>query len=185
LKTRCHVTAMRTAKAVFNLKPSTLNWKLRQKGDPMSTCLYLADSDASPSDDRHPAYVKSVYSDCEEEAARYKWIQSEKAGYDLGEAAIRQWVKEHWTGYLRAKWVEHLQGKCFWIELDRGDFGLLQHEFRDRAQLLDAILERLKAGKENLDVLDWAHSCLIPIDPVIEILTALDVNSRRLFFRFH
>src|SRR3954447_10715022 len=99
--------------------------------------------------DRLPAVAtKSVYDDCIEEENRHKWIESEKAGYDLGEGCIRQWVKKHWTGYLRARWVEHLQGKCFWVELDRGDFGLLQREFRDQAELLDQILDQLKAGKE-------------------------------------
>src|SRR5260221_721534 len=73
----------------------------------------------------------SVYADCEIGAQRFKWIESEKAGCDLGEAAIRRWVKEHWWGYLRARWLEHLQGRRFWVELDRGDFGLLLREFHD------------------------------------------------------
>ena len=30
----------------------------------------------------------SIYDDCVREAAQYRWIESEKAGYDLGEAAI-------------------------------------------------------------------------------------------------
>ena len=150
----------------------------------MSTCLCPADADASQQAGGQPYAKRSVYSDCLDEAARYKWIQSEKVGYDLGESAIRQWVKEHWSGYLRARWVEHLQGWCFWLELDRGDFGLLQREFKDCSQLLDEILGRLKAGKENLDVIDWACDCHIPVAPVIEILTALDINSRRLVHRF-
>jgi hypothetical protein len=119
-----------------------------------------------------------------EEAARYKWIKSEEVGYDLGEAAIRQWVKDHWSGYLRARWVEHLQGKCFWIELDHCDFGLLQHKFHDCPQLLNTILDLLKAGKENLDVIDWAERCRMPMDPVLEVLEALDVNSSRLAHKF-
>ncbi len=45
------------------------------------------------------------------EAERHKWIESEKAGADLGENAIRQWVKCHWWGYLRARWLEHLQAQ--------------------------------------------------------------------------
>ena len=53
---------------------------------------------------------RSVYVECENEAQRYKWIESEKVGYDLGEEAIRKWVKQHWWGYLRARWLEHLQG---------------------------------------------------------------------------
>src|SRR4051794_23824878 len=78
----------------------------------------------------------SIYADCEKEMERFKWIRSEEAGHDLGEAAIRRWVKEHWWGYLRARWLEHLQGKRFWLELDRGDFGLLLREFCDNTLLL-------------------------------------------------
>jgi len=126
----------------------------------------------------------SVYIESEKEALRYKWIESEKAGCDLGEAAIRRWVKEHWWGYLRARWLEHLQGRRFWVELDRGDFGLLQREFHDNTLLLDRILDRLKSGKENLDLILWAQEWNIPIDPVLKILEALDINSRRLACRF-
>ena len=126
----------------------------------------------------------SVYAESEQEALRYKWIESEKAGCDLGEAAIRRWVKDHWWGYLRARWLEHLQGKRFWVELDRGDFGLLQRRFDDNTLLLDRILDRLKAGQENLDIIRWAQDWNIPLEPVILILEALDINSRRLAHRF-
>src|SRR5579883_970159 len=131
-----------------------------------------------------PLLKKSVHHECIEEENKHKWIASEKAGYDLGESSVRQWVKEHWRGYLRARWVEHLQGKCFWIELDRGDFGLLQKKFQAQRELLDLILNQLAAGKENLDVLDWAVANNISTDSVHEILEALDVNSRRLAHRF-
>src|SRR5437870_1462544 len=43
----------------------------------------------------------SVYRESDVEAERYKWIESEKAGYDLGETAVMNWVKCHWQGYLR------------------------------------------------------------------------------------
>ena len=126
----------------------------------------------------------SVYAESEKEAQQFKWIESEKAGRDLGEAALRRWVKDHWWGYLRARWLEHLQGKRFWVELDRGDFGLLQRKFNDNTLLLDRILDRLKAGQENLDIICWAHTWGIPMEPVLEILEALDINSRRLAHRF-
>lgn len=128
--------------------------------------------------------ICSVYKDCEEEAQRYKWIESEKAGRDLGESAICRWVRDHWGGYLRARWLEHLQGRRFWVELDRGDFGLLQRHFHDNTLLLDRILDRLKAGQENLDIICWAHDWGIPVEPVLQILEALDINSRRLAHRF-
>jgi hypothetical protein len=126
----------------------------------------------------------SVYVDCEREADRFKWIESEKAGCDLGEQAIRRWVKEHWWGYLRARWLEHLEGKLFWEELDRGDFGLLQRRFHENTLLLDRILDRLKAGQENLDIILWALDWGIAVADVRDILQALDINSRRLAHRF-
>lgn len=126
----------------------------------------------------------SVYEECDKEIQRYKWIESEKAGRDLGEAAIRRWVKEHWWGYLRARWLEHLQGRRFWVELDRGDFGLLLRTFHDNTLLLDRILDRIKAGQENLDIICWAHDWGIDTNPLIQILETLDINSRRLAHRF-
>ncbi len=126
----------------------------------------------------------SVYDECEQEIQRYKWIESEKAGRDLGEDAMRRWVKEHWWGYLRSRWLEHLQGRRFWVELDRGDFGLLLNRFHDNTLLLDRILDRIKAGQENLDIIRWALSWGIDTKALIEILEALDINSRRLAHRF-
>jgi hypothetical protein len=131
-----------------------------------------------------PADRRSIYADCQDEADRFKWIESEKAGHDLGEVAIRRWVRDHWWGYLRARWLEHLHGKCFWIELDRGDFGLIQRAFQDQKDLLDRILDRLKAGQENLDIIKWAVYNQLPVDLVIHILESLDINSRRLIHRF-
>jgi len=126
-----------------------------------------------------PSIRLSVQACGVEEAERHKWIESEKAGRDLGEAAIQSWVRKHWNGFLRDRWLEHLQGRAFWIELDHDDFGLLQQAFRD-SDVIDDILEILKAGKENLDVLVWAIDQHIPMEEVLEILEALDINSRRI-----
>ena len=126
----------------------------------------------------------SVFVEGEKEALVFKWIESEKAGKDLGDDAIRRWVKDHWWGYLRARWLEHLQGRRFWVELDRGDFGLLLREFHNNTLLLDRILDRLKAGQENLDIILWAQNWHVPIQPVLHILEALDINSRRLACKF-
>ena len=128
--------------------------------------------------------VGSIHEECLKEEASFKWIESEKAGRDLGVAATRRWVQVHWWGYLRARWLEHLQGKCFWIELDRGDFGLLPRLFCEHGSLLNDIIDRLKAGHENLDIILWAQDCCIGLGPVRDILEKLDINSRRLAHRF-
>jgi len=125
----------------------------------------------------------SVHVCGEKEAQRYKWIESEKAGRDLGEWAIRCWVRQHWNGFLRERWLEHLQGRNFWIELDHDDFGLLQRTFPD-TDLLNAILDRLKAGQENLNILTWAIDECLPMEEVLNILEMLDINSRRIEYLF-
>lgn len=121
----------------------------------------------------------SVHQCGEEEAQRYKWIESEKAGRDLGESAIRTWIRQHWNGFLRQRWLEHLEGRAFWIELDQGDFGLLQRAFQD-SPLIEPILTRLKQGEENLHVINWALDEALPMTEVLEVLLALDINSRRI-----
>jgi len=126
-----------------------------------------------------PSIRHSVHDWCVEEARKHKWIESEKAGHDLGNGAILAWIQCHWNGFLRARWLEHLQGRAYWYELDRDDFGLLQRAFQD-SDLIDEILDRLKTGAENLDVLNWAHDTHLPMDEVLEILEKLDINSRRI-----
>jgi hypothetical protein len=113
------------------------------------------------------------------EALRYKWIESEKAGRDLGEVAIRSWVRQHWNGFLRARWLEHLEGRSFWVELDQDDYGLLQHAFLGYS-LIEEVLDRLKDGEENLDLIIWALDEGHDLDQLIEILELLDINSRRI-----
>jgi hypothetical protein len=141
----------------------------------MSECSLL---DCDP-----PSHLRlSVYHWGAKEAEQFKWIESEKAGRDLGESAIRCWVRTHWNGFLRARWLEHLQGVRFWIELDHQDYGLLQRAYRDSA-LINPILDLLKNGKENLDVILWARKWNQPMGEVIDILEALNINSRRLEFQ--
>ena len=145
----------------------------------MSVATLAPDCISDPIVERH-----SVYDGSEQEIQRFKWILSEKAGCDQGEAAMRQWVREHWNGYLRSCWLEHLQGRRFWVELDRGDFGLLHRSFKEDQVLLDRIVDRLIAGQENLDIICWARQFHLNLDRVLEILEVLDVNSRRLSHRF-
>jgi hypothetical protein len=129
-----------------------------------------------------PTY--SIHSEAEREAAIYKWIESERAGRNLGDEAICRWVQHHWWGYLRARWIEHLEGKRFWIELKREDFGLLKSSFDHLKPLSDEILELVKLGKENLCIINWAIDKNYPIEPVFEILTVIDINGRRMSCRF-
>lgn len=124
--------------------------------------------------------VSSVYVDGRCEALRYKWIESERAQRDLGPEAMRQWIARHWHGWLRARWYEHIQGIRVWKEFDRRSYGLLEHKQFSNPRLLHSILDHLVTGRENLDVIQWAFRHKMPMDVVLEILEALDINSCRL-----
>lgn len=143
----------------------------------------MVECNTTPIMDLVPEIRFSLHQCGEEEAQRFKWIESEKAGRDLGDTAIYCWIRQHWNGFLRHRWLEHLQGKNFWIELDQGDYGLLQRAFRG-SSLIDPILEHFKQGRENLDIILWARTLEGAMNEVLEILEALDVNSRRIECRF-
>jgi hypothetical protein len=117
--------------------------------------------------------------DAREEAERFRWIESEKAGYDLGEAAIQRWVAQHWPAFVRGRALEHLSGKRFWLEMRREDFGLLVRTFPGRQELIAEVVARLAAGADNLTVLQWATDAAVPVGDVCDILQLVDINSLR------
>ncbi len=123
---------------------------------------------------------QTLFEEATREAHRHKWIESEEAGRDLGEEAIRQWHQVYWRDFCRERWIEHLQGIAFWVELDNDDFGLLKRRFHDNVELVDKIVEKLQAGGENLDVIQWAVENGEDVTEVVEVLKILDINARRL-----
>jgi hypothetical protein len=45
-----------------------------------------------------------------EEIKKYKWIESEKAGQDIGwERAIREWMSKHFPDWKRFRWERALK----------------------------------------------------------------------------
>jgi len=121
----------------------------------------------------------SLYHHAREEALRHKWLESEKVGRDLGPAAIEDWNKHHWWRWCRGRWLEHLQGEIYWKELGPSYFGVLKRRIVADPVLQDRIVDRIKAGWENLDIILWATRWGLDISTVHEILTTLDMNSCR------
>lgn len=130
-----------------------------------------------------PVTYWSLEKESWDEACKERWYLSEKAKCDQGEHALRFWVRQHWQGFLRARWIEHMQGYRFWVELDRAEFGLLKRrELVDARGLLDEIIEMVRCGGENLDIVRWALRMKTPAElkTVREILALININAHRL-----
>jgi len=71
-----------------------------------------------------------------EEMLRHKWIESEKAGRDLGDTVMLQWIKDHGAGWRYTFNMEHL------MELPEGDHAVYFGIFLDddsRRKLADTV----------------------------------------------
>ena len=123
----------------------------------------------------------SLYDEAESAIQEYKWLESEKAGRDLGDEAVEVWTKSHWLRFYRLRFVWHLQGNVSFDEFGSECFGLAaQWVSTEYEGLLNSVLDKVREGAENLDVIRWARQERLPMDRVVEILKALDINSRRL-----
>ncbi len=123
---------------------------------------------------------QSVYEEAKKEAAAYKWIKSEQACHDLGDDALHEWSCSYWLGFYRYRFVQHLRGEIFWREFDEKTFGVLPRRFAHLRELLHEILDQIRKGQENLNLIVWAHDTAQPMNQVIAVLEALDINSQRL-----
>lgn len=124
----------------------------------------------------------SLHDEARVEAAKERWIRSQEAGFDMGEQVIRSWVQKHWRGFLRERWIEHMQGHRFWVELPREEFGLLNHRpFVDARHLCDQIIEHVRRGAENLDMVRWART-KSPTEQltIYKILCVININAHRM-----
>jgi hypothetical protein len=121
------------------------------------------------------------------EALDFRWYEGQRQGNDPGETAIREWVNCHWPGFLRARWIEHMLGIRFWVELKREEFGLLGRVLDEHRCLLEEVIHQLKRGAENLDIIRWSRRDKSKADQklVKELLNVIDVNAHRLRCHFH
>ncbi len=121
-----------------------------------------------------------IYDEARKAIQEHRWLESEKAGYDVGPHAAREWARSHWLTFYRSRFVEHLRGQARYEEFGPECFGIVSDQLGIESNLLDRVLDRIRHGAENLDVLCWAMQEGLPRDSIVEILRAVDINSRRL-----
>ena len=141
----------------------------------------------SGGDDASPRYAqvcdaipRSLYSAALEEALRHKWIESQKHGCDLGEAALKDWFRKHWLPFCRSKRLEHVEGMQQWSEFAQHEFGQVFQLIMDDDILCDRILDRMEHGFDNLEIINWALSWGLPMIRVLQLLEIIDINRARL-----
>jgi len=122
----------------------------------------------------------SVYCEARLEALRHKWIESEKYGFDRGTEALAEWYNTYWTIFCRWKCLEHVRGWQFWMEFEPDNFGQLYDAIVQGCQMTRAILDRVSAGEENLDIIEWAHDEDYPMENVLNRLVQININHARL-----
>ena len=122
----------------------------------------------------------SLYEEGWSEALRHKWIESEKRGFDVGQAAVDDWYRRYWNRYCRSRRLEHLQGARPWREFGPQEIGLIPQLLERGDLVIELILDRARCGHENLDIICWAQEWGMPINRVIDILEQLDLNRGRL-----
>ena len=121
-----------------------------------------------------------VYEEANRAIQEHRWIESEKAGRDLGVDAEQDWIEHYWRTFYRCRFVQHLRGEVYFDEFDAECFGIFSRRFADMMGLRNFVLERIKDGDENLDLLRWGCQEHVPHKQLLEVLTAADINGHRL-----
>jgi hypothetical protein len=119
-------------------------------------------------------FRRSLYREATHEARRYQEEHPEKF-----DRASREWNIRHWWPWARDRWLEHIRGQVFWIELGEDDFDLTNKGIFGNQDLLDMILHQVEAGQENLDIINWATRSDEDMDDVVDILEKLNLNKHR------
>ena len=117
---------------------------------------------------------RSLYREATHEARRYQQEHPEQS-----DRASREWNIQHWWPWARDRWLEHIRGQVFWIELGEADFDLTNKGIFGNQDLLDTILGQVQDGRENLDIINWATRGNADMDDVVEILEKLNLNKHR------
>ncbi len=129
---------------------------------------------------RDPARTpESLFREAQAEADRYKYLESEKAGRDLGSAAIDDWHRHHWPAWFRHRWIEHLLGHRCWEELEAWRFGRLPALFPAQQALVGEVVGLVLRGAENADILWWAARDRRSLPTVMAMLTEIRINEIR------
>ena len=89
--------------------------------------------------------------------------------------------RRFWRLWFRYRWVEHVIGEKFWIEMGAERFGILKQGRQHNPVLVSRVADRLMydAGLENLNIILWASDWELDLDEVVAILKRININDVR------
>lgn len=122
----------------------------------------------------------NLYEEAQRAIWNHKWLESEKAGRDLGVEVEKEWIQTYWHRYCRFQFAQHIRGLVFIEEFGKEYFDLGLGHLADFPHLFENILEMVQEGSENLDLIRWAMAEGHCIDQVLSVLVAIDINRHRL-----
>jgi len=114
------------------------------------------------------------------EAATFKWLESERNGYDVGPVALQEWCHRYWRIFCRYRRIEHLTGVQRIREFDEASFATLNDPDELRRPVVSFVVERfVDEGWENLHFVFWAEGYGFSDRELHDVLDVVDVNSAR------
>ena len=125
----------------------------------------------------------SIIADLMEELARHKWNEGCRLGYDLGDRAIDLWEKQHWYGYVRERWIQHITGTNFWEEFNPQEYDIIHREHMGPDEVVEFVIEKLRWGWEQLDFCHRQYEKNVQPEYVHIVLSRLNINDHRYEFK--
>ncbi|MBM4035185.1 MAG: hypothetical protein FJ291_25870 [Planctomycetes bacterium] len=132
-----------------------------------------------PADQLRSLEQESLFQEALREAQKHKYLESQRAGRDLGIEGIDDWQRRFWTPWFRYHWLEHLLGLRCWEELEPWRFGRLRTLFPTHEALVAEVADLVRRGAENADILWWAAKARRELPVVMAILTEVRINEIR------
>jgi hypothetical protein len=108
--------------------------------------------------------------------AAEKHLDWERLSYDVEETYSEHWRRRFWRLWFRCRWVEHIRGDKYWIEMGEENFAALRKGRTINPLLVERVADRLIVGWENLGIILWATDWGLDIDDVIDVLKKINVN---------
>ena len=111
--------------------------------------------------------------------AAQKYLDWERLSYDVEQTASEHWRRRFWRLWFRVRWVEHVLGQSYWIEMGDDKFGMFKRGPAHNPLLVQRVADRLVVGWENLGIILWASDWGLDLAQVIQILKKLNINHVR------